>query len=863
MDRYEYKVKLDEMKEMLAQDKVEEAVAIADSVNWRKVKTVSALCLAGDVYERAERYEDSKDVLQQAYEYSPIGRSIIFRLAQVCMKAGEYETAMDYYQEFVEIAPNDNMRYILKYKIFRAKGASVAELISILEEYKEKESSERWFFELAVLYHKAGMASKCIEACDELILWFGEGKYVEKALELKMIYQPLTPVQEKIYRKVKQQRTGLVEVGPEDNLRSGEILTETKFIPEVQIPAQAFNTVNLQQELAENMKQIMEAKEKEEVNDSMENIKKLVNNIPYLQMSQEEETEDKYGHIETDEEIDGSLNIDFQELLAEDSSGQMSLNVPDQPTFEQQITGQMSIEDVLKEWEKTKNAAQAVLEAAEQRKLEAAKARALQEAESIMDRLSDIMPQLEAGVTSRELMEQKYLRNMEEDLANGIDVDLETSNDYEQEDEWGEATESIELPQETEEANVADEAGEELAASLHEAMQKQIEEAETVIEEAPVEAIVAETAEYIPEEVSEVIPEDILEELPQETSMEIPAEFPEDVQREALLQEPEQPAEEPEERADAVVVAAIEADLVRREIEAAVTKRMPTEEEIRQAVAEMEASMSKEPMPEEEEEPVKKEPSRKMERMTFLSPQEKDLFSYFMTVAGMEKQICEAMDGIINREVPTGSKSGNLLIEGGSGSGKSALAMNIIKAVQNKQNTNRNQVGKISAAALNKKDMIPLINKVAGGYLLIEKAGDLTKETAEKLALALEGNTRGLVVIMEDTTSRLTKTMRLSPKLAEKFTEKISIPVFTSDELVAFAKSYAREHGFVIDEMGILALYNRISGIQKVDRATYIVEVKDIMDSALEKASRTGLKKLFMKNQTEDGMRIIREQDFE
>lgn len=840
MDRYEYKVKLDEMKEMLAQDKVEEAAAIADTVNWRKVRTVSALCLAGDVYERAERYEDSKDVLQQAYEYSPIGRSIIFRLAQVCMKAGEYETAMDYYQEFVEIAPNDNMRYILKYKIFRAKGASVAELISILEEYKEKESSERWFFELAVLYHKAGMASKCIEACDELILWFGEGKYVEKALELKMIYQPLTPVQEKIYRKVKQQRTGLVEVGPEDNLRSGEILTETKFIPEVQIPVQAFNTVNLQQELAENMKQIMDATEKEEVNDSMENIKKLVNNIPYLQMSQEEDTEDKYGHIETDEEIDGSLNIDFQELLAEDSSGQMSLNVPDQPTFEQQITGQMSIEDVLKEWEKTKNAAQAVLEAAEQRKLEAAKARALQEAESIMDRLSDIMPQLEAGVTSRELMEQKYLQNMEEDMANGVDVDLEVSNSYEQEEEWEEPEEAIDIPEELKPVQVADEAMEELAASLQEAMQKQMEDAETVIEDAPVEEIVAEETE--------------------EATWDIPEEIPEE--------EPEQPEkateEITEENADAVVVTAeIEADFVQREIEAAVTKRMPTEEEIRQAVADMAAAMPKEPMPEETEEPVKKEPARRMERMTFLSPQEKDLFSYFMTVAGMEKQICEAMDGIINREVPTGSKSGNLLIEGGSGSGKSALAMNIIKAVQNKQNTNRNQVGKISAAALNKKDMIPLINKVAGGYLLIEKAGDLTKETAEKLALALEGNTRGLVVIMEDTTNQLAKAMRLSPKLAEKFTEKISIPVFTSDELVAFAKSYAREHGFVIEEMAILALYNRISGIQKVDRATYIVEVKDIMDGALEKASRTGLKNLFMKNHTEDGMRIIREKDFE
>lgn len=787
MDRYEYKVKLDEIKEKLAADKVEEAVAIADTVNWHRVKTVSALCLAGDVYERAERYEDSKDVLQQAYEYSPIGRSIIFRLAQVCMKAGEYEAAMDYYQEFVEIAPNDNLRYILKYKIFRAKGASVAELISILEEYKEKESSERWFFELAVLYHKAGMASKCIEACDELILWFGEGKYVEKALELKMIYQPLTPAQEKVYRKVKQQRTGLVEVGPEDNLRSGEILTETKFIPEVQIPAPAFNTVNLQRELAENMKQIMDAKEKEEVNDGMENIKKLVNNIPYLQMNQQEETEEKYGHIETDEEIDGSLSIDFQELLAEDSSGQMSLNVPDQPTFEQQITGQMSIEDVLKEWEKTKNAAQAVLEAAEQRKFEAAKARALQEAETIMDRLSDIMPQLEAGVTSRELMEQKYLQNMEEDMVHGIDIDLE-------------------LPMMEEDEGESEEALEALATSLQETMDQQ------------------EPFDKAQEEVQIDIPE---------------------WEEEILL---------PEE---------MEAAAVQREIEAAVTKRMPTEEEIQQALADVTRTETEAAVAEEKEDIIEKNINRKMERMTFLNAEEKELFSYFMTVAGMEKQICEAMDGIINREQPTGSKTGNLLIEGGNGSGKSALAMNIIKAIQNKQNTNKNQVGKISAAALNKKDMIPLINKVAGGYLLIEKAGDLTKETAEKLALALEGNTRGLVVIMEDTNAQLKKAMRLSPKLAEKFTEKISIPVFTSDELVAFAKSYAKEHGYVIEEMAVLALYNRISGIQKVDRATYIVEVKEIMDGAIEKAGRMGLKKVFMKNQTEDGMKIIREKDFE
>ena len=862
MDRYEYKVKLDEMKEKLSQDKVEEAAAIADTVNWRKVKTVSALCLAGEVYERAERYEDSKDVLQQAYEYSPIGRSIIFRLAQVCMKAGEYEMAMDYYQEFVEIAPNDNMRYILKYKIFRAKGASVAELISILEEYKERESSERWFFELAVLYHKGGMVSKCIEACDELILWFGEGKYVEKALELKMIYQPLTPAQEKVYRRVKQQRTGLVEVSPTDELRSGEILTETKFIPEVQIPAPAFNTINLQRELAENMKQIMEAKEKEEVNDGMENIKKLVNNIPYLQMNQEEVPQEKYGHIETDEEIDGSLNIDFQELLAEESSGQMSLNVPDQPTFEQQITGQMSIEEVLKEWEKTKNAAQAVLEAAEQRKFEAAKARALQEAENIMDRLSDIMPQLEAGVTSKELMEQKYLSDMEKDMANGLDIDLEIPK---MEEEIGESQEALEA----------------LATSLQETMEQQLDEPfDIATQEVNIEIPDWEEEGFIPTAGEETIEEDLSHEateaeiLPEENIPQQEEMLQEEAvsQEEILVEEPalnEEPAleQEPElyqESTEEIFAAdEMQEDAVQREIEAAVTKRMPTEEEIKQALAEVTQSVAEETIVEEKEEPPVKPIERKMERMTFLSEEEKELFSYFMTVAGMEKQICEAMDGIINREVPTGSKSGNLLIEGGNGSGKSALAMNLIKAVQNKQNTNKNQVGKISAAALNKKDMIPLINKVAGGYLLIEKAGDLTKETAEKLALALEGNTRGLVVIMEDTAAQLKKAVRLSPKLAEKFTEKISIPVFTSDELVAFAKSYAREHGYIIEEMAVLALYNRISGIQKIDRATYIVEVKEIMDGAIEKANRMGLKKLFLKNQTEDGMRIIRENDFE
>ncbi|MBQ9579809.1 MAG: tetratricopeptide repeat protein, partial [Lachnospiraceae bacterium] len=233
MDRYEHKLKMNEMRTALEEGRVEDACLIADSINYRKEKTVSMLCLIGEVYEKAERYEESKDALICAYERSPIGRTILYRLAIVAVKAGNPDEAEEYYNEFVNIAPTDNLRYILKYQILKAKGASVAEMISVLEEYKERESSERWSYELATLYHKAGMNNKCVDLCDEIVLWYGEGKYVEKALELKMDYQPLTPEQEKKYRKIRQKERGVVEVFPGEVLRSGDIITEKREIPQV------------------------------------------------------------------------------------------------------------------------------------------------------------------------------------------------------------------------------------------------------------------------------------------------------------------------------------------------------------------------------------------------------------------------------------------------------------------------------------------------------------------------------------------------------------------------------------------------------------------------------------------------------
>lgn len=346
-----------------------------------------------------------------AYDRSPIGRTIIYRLAEVAVKMKDYELAQEYYEEFVEIAPHDNMKYVLEYTIKKAQGASYEELIPILEELKEQEYSEEWAYELAYLYHKAGMSEKCVEACDELILWFGDGPYVERALELKMLYQPLTRQQEEKYREIRQKRTGVTQIGAEEMKKAGEYEHEAVEIPQVNINPERFNTVNLQEEIAKGMQQILDATEKETVSDTMDNIKKMVEEIPYLQLPREEEEENDEPQFETDEEIDDSLKINFQEMIGEDSDGQMSMVVPEKMQLERQITGQMSIAEVLEEWEKTKKAAEEALEIAKQRKLESAKAKALQEAGDIMDRLTDVIPKLDAGISPRELLQQQYLKD--------------------------------------------------------------------------------------------------------------------------------------------------------------------------------------------------------------------------------------------------------------------------------------------------------------------------------------------------------------------------------------------------------------------------------------------------------------------
>lgn len=813
MDKYEYKLKLDEIKNLMAKKQYTEAAEIADSINWRKVRNVNALMKAGDIYAQIGRYDEAKEILLMAYDRSPIGRMIIYKLAEIAIKTKEFDEAQEYYDEFVEIAPHDNLKYILRYEMNKAKGAGLDVLIQILEELKEQEYTEKWAFELAYLYHQAGRSEECINACDELILWFGDGPYVEKALELKMLYQPLNRAQEDKYRQFKQRKDGIVEVRPEDYLESGEIIKEPVQIKPVTTNAEKFNTVNLQEELARSMQQIMNATEKEEVADTMQGIKKIVEEIPYLQLPQDEEAQkERFADIPTDEEIDGSLKINFQEMLGEDYDGQMRMVVPEKSALEAQITGQMSIQDILEEWEKTKRAAEKALQEAEQQKLESAKAKALAEAGDIMERLADVIPQLDAGLTSKELLEKEYLGKLPEEEAGQLVANM---NDILQQqiDSISQANAKID---EFLAAGVPGQSGE-AAAGAADAME--IPEGEGIAaadEEEPAGT----------EEMTELSPE---EELPEIA-------LPDDIAEEVAATEAEEVSDAAEE----------------------VLPKIQLEPE-----AETEDAKPEEKLPEIAEPDLDEDNIGERKPITHLSKEQKAIFTYFVPVSGMEPQICQAMEGSIEH-LEKGIKGGNILIQGARGSGKTVLATALVKAIQNEIGKPGKRVGKIDAVSLNQKNIPELLKKVAGGCLIIEKIGGISRETAVKLSLALEADDTGILVIAEDTREGITKAMGRDESFARRFTEKITLPIFTSDELVSFAKSYAHELTYEIDEMAVLALYNRISNIQRLDRATALTEVKEIVDEAIANSEKFSIKKVFFsKKYKDDDYVILHEKDFE
>ena len=884
MDKYEYNLKLDQIKALSAEEGYMSAAEIADSINWNKIKNVNTLVKIGEIYEKAERYQDARDILLMAYDRSPIGRMIIYRLAEVAIKMGDYDAATEYYDEFVEIAPHDDMKYVLRYAIKKGQGASFDELITILEEYKDEEYTEEWAYELAYLYHKAGKADKCIDACDELILWFGDGPYVERALELKMLYQPLTKAQEEKYRRFKAEKekpakikdeAEVTEIGAMEMVKGGEIVHDDVTIPQITVNQEKFNTVNLQQEIAKGMQQIMEAKGKNEVADTMDTIKKIVEDIPYLKLEKEQEEyvqqPEETEHIATDEEIDGSLKLNFKELLGEDADGQMSMVMSEKTQLEHQITGQMSIQDVLEEWEKTRHAAEIALKEAEQQKLESAKARALQEAGDIMERLNDVIPKLDAGVTPKELLEEEYLK---------VPVDIIEQKAAVKEPEEGqkpdmqelyaeETVDEVQEPQEEPEDTIdeAPESQEEPEEAIDEVQESQ-EEPEEAIDEVQESQEEPEEAAYEAKEpVGE--PEDIIvaeesekdEIFTQPTTM-----MPEitddmlNVDDDTSDDEASQEKENVSEKRDFDHVTSF----IEQEIAKMTAKNPGLEKKLDMAKTRKMPDIS---LPEDLDSEEDDSKLKETKHIKELTSEQKAIFSYFIPVKGMEDQICKAYNAVLdhfNRK--ENASTGNLIIQGEQGCGKTMLATSFIKVLQKDGEQLTGKMGKIDAAVLNKKDVQQVVRKITGGCLIIERAGDIDRNIAAKLSFLMEHDITGTLYILEDTSKGIKKALSMDEGFASKFTEKISVPIFTNDELVLFAKSYSAELGYKIDEMAILALHNRISNIERIDQATTLTEVKDIIDEAIDREAHSGLKKaisiLTAKRYTDDDRIVLKEDHF-
>ena len=812
MDKYEYRLKAEQIDKLVKKKDYVTAAKIADTIDWRRVRNLNMLYVVSEIYEKTDRYGECMEILDIAYDRAPVGRMLLYRMTEVCTKMHNFEEAISLYREFVKVAPHDQSRYILKYQIYRERGSSLEDQIKILNEYKSHEYQEKWAYELAERYDEAGLSRECVRECDELILWFSEGEYVSKALKLKQKYEPLTREQQQKYNC---QVKGLVPSVSEDHFEDTAVQ---------EFSTDRFNTMNLQAELAGNLDELLQEDATIE--------------LPSLDLGAERALEEPEEHPEEERIIDlpdlgmdVKIDFSFPEEEKPDLREDATIELPDlglegeaEPVSEER---EEIPEPDLKE--------DATIELPDLG-LEGETESAPEEREEIPE--PDVKEDTTIELPDFGLEEETEPEVPEEASKTGAErgtgmgrAEAVTEEDPEEAPSQNSGPISIDEIL-TEWQNKKKETEAILKAESEKA---RIRKEKVRQETAELMKLIAGESSEIPEEVRRILNEvdkaEKEEEEPVVTEDDLPPDLDEeDGEDEFVVEDLEDTGE-----------LAGGAKRVRASSGSSMNMIQELERSLAAEVSEMAVNAG------------------------HLTKEQAHLFAYFTSVKGMSKQLSVLFKDNPRTGKPN-SSSGNLIITGEQGNGKTTLAIDIVKALQKQGRIEGKRLAKISGQKLNTKDIYEIMKKLKGGALIIESAGGLSDATLMALSLAMESDTGGLLVILEDSAEEVEQLFHRNKNFASKFDHTIDIPVFTNDELVSFGKSYAQELGYTFDEFGVLALYDQIGSRQTNDHMVMVAEVKDIIDGAIEHAGKGSirhlLEKVTKKSVDEFGNRLLREADF-
>ena len=985
MDKYEYRVKTEQMLDHLEKKEYQKAMDIAESIDWRRVKNASMLNTVSEIYEYNGEFKKGRDILFLAFDRAPGSRKIVYRLGTLALKIKDIREATDCYEEFVKLAPKDPNQYILKYKILRTQGAALSDQIAALEEFKKAEYIEKWAYELAKLYDEAGMTAECLEECDDLILWFSEGKYVYLAMELKMKYKPLTPLQQEKYdsrpgavkkqpEPVKQTESTLEEVDDENEYDEGseeEVQESTvQRIDDAQVQEIPPEPVPMQEEFEIPEEAAQADVVPEEV------VPEATAAVEETPMYREEEPE---ASVETPEEHTSAIKqvvtgATLEEALAQGVAVASGINIEEEAMKEREdeilANGQMMIDDILQKWEaKQKDHEEAIAkqkakdeerlqkereqarihqeeerkeverkaaEAEARRKAEEEAARKAAEEEArrkaeeearraaeeearrkaeeeaarkaeeeaadeekserntqrIPDDIVRLMEEMESEnedsedeIYEEELedgpgMDEDFIEGIEDELA-GLDMNGSSfeEGDFDEADFEEEDLEGEDFDEEDLEGEDFDEGDFEEEDFDEEDFDEADFEEEDLDEEELEEA-----------DFDEDDDEDDFEDIDDEETDFDEGDFEEDMDEEDFDEEEIDDDEELDFGEDLEGEDFDEADFEEEDLEEGDFDEGDFEEEdFDEEEIEDEDDTEELEIEEPSEEEIQARIKKSKGGVPFdtgfvvtgrydlsatseiglkagLTEEQKKLFSYFVPVRGMSEQIVEVLDNDRRAQREGTSKTGNLLVIGRKGSGKTVLAVDIVKAIQKQRNLKQGKVAIVTGESLNKKELTNIIQKLRGGAIIIEHAGKLNSRTVKELNYLMEKKTGELLFVLEDQRKPLERLMTANPEFKKKFSSKLELPVFINDELVTFGQTYAKENGYKLDEMGILALYSRIDVMQREDHAVSVAEVKEIMDEAIAHSQKANVKHLARRvfgKGTDDSDRIIlKEEDF-